>query len=299
MPRRRCSGLSTSISPPNDQNAWPPSDCSPSWSSRIILRPASTNSAVATRPASPTADDDHVGVHLLLPRVQAPLMRVAGQASIGCRCGEPLPGSFRPVHRPMMRAFIGTDTPALPLGSRSLPAGGRSRWRGAVRDPPHRRARRGIYRQKAAGNDTKHGGRAPEGRERITGSRQHQGASRRSLPSRSDSHKLLAAMARARPGRSNSVTSRYASTRQPPSQCYQPRRRQCGVVAAGSFGQAMSWLSALAKMTPPLQHRGAQRRLHGGGSYAAAAGLRPRAGQHVEVIMGSTFVVTPPRRCAP
>src|ERR687894_1672509 len=50
---RRCSGLSTSISPPSDQNACPPRLASGSWSSRITRRPASASSAVATRPASP------------------------------------------------------------------------------------------------------------------------------------------------------------------------------------------------------------------------------------------------------
>src|SRR5215210_1559636 len=50
---RRCSGLSTSISPPSDQNAWPPRFVSGSWSTRITRRPASASSAVATRPASP------------------------------------------------------------------------------------------------------------------------------------------------------------------------------------------------------------------------------------------------------
>src|SRR3954452_2897218 len=53
MRSRRCSGLSTSISPPSDQNAWPPSEASGSWSTRMTLRPASASSAVATRPASP------------------------------------------------------------------------------------------------------------------------------------------------------------------------------------------------------------------------------------------------------
>src|SRR3954447_1802908 len=53
MRSRRCSGLSTSISPPSDQNAWPPSEASGSWSRRMTLRPASASSAVATRPASP------------------------------------------------------------------------------------------------------------------------------------------------------------------------------------------------------------------------------------------------------
>ena len=53
MRMRRCSGLSTNISPPSDQNAWPPKLASGSWSSRITRRPASASSAVATRPASP------------------------------------------------------------------------------------------------------------------------------------------------------------------------------------------------------------------------------------------------------
>src|SRR3954469_25858933 len=50
---RRCSGLFTSMSPPSDQNAWPPKEASGSWSTRITRRPASASSAVATRPASP------------------------------------------------------------------------------------------------------------------------------------------------------------------------------------------------------------------------------------------------------
>src|SRR3954447_16793486 len=50
---RRCSGLSTNMSPPSDQNAWPPKLASGSWSSRITRRPASASSAVATSPASP------------------------------------------------------------------------------------------------------------------------------------------------------------------------------------------------------------------------------------------------------
>src|SRR3954469_21690704 len=50
---RRCSGLSTNIRPPSDQNAWPPRPASGSWSSTITRRPASASSAVATRPASP------------------------------------------------------------------------------------------------------------------------------------------------------------------------------------------------------------------------------------------------------
>src|SRR4051794_8546646 len=50
---RRCSGLSTNIRPPSDQNAWPPKLASGSWSTTITRRPASASSAVATRPASP------------------------------------------------------------------------------------------------------------------------------------------------------------------------------------------------------------------------------------------------------
>src|SRR5689334_16342700 len=53
MRSRRCSGLSTRNSPPNDQNAWPPSDASGSWSTSSTRRPASASSAVATRPANP------------------------------------------------------------------------------------------------------------------------------------------------------------------------------------------------------------------------------------------------------
>ncbi len=50
---RRCSGESTRNRPPKDQNAWPPSDASGSWSTRSTRRPASASSAVATRPARP------------------------------------------------------------------------------------------------------------------------------------------------------------------------------------------------------------------------------------------------------
>src|SRR4051794_22019113 len=53
MRTRRCSGESTRNRPPNDQYAWPPSDASGSWSTRITRRPASASSAVATRPARP------------------------------------------------------------------------------------------------------------------------------------------------------------------------------------------------------------------------------------------------------
>ncbi len=53
MPIRRCSGESTKNSPPNDQNAWPPSEASGSWSSSSTFLPASASSAVATSPASP------------------------------------------------------------------------------------------------------------------------------------------------------------------------------------------------------------------------------------------------------
>src|SRR4051794_38115254 len=53
MRSRRCWGLSTSISPPSDQNAWPPNEASGSWSRRMTLRPAPASSTVATRPASP------------------------------------------------------------------------------------------------------------------------------------------------------------------------------------------------------------------------------------------------------
>ena len=53
MPIRRCSGLSTKNSPPRLQNAWPPSDCSGSWSSSRTRLPASATSAAAARPARP------------------------------------------------------------------------------------------------------------------------------------------------------------------------------------------------------------------------------------------------------
>ncbi len=53
IPSRRCSGESTNIRPPNDQNAWPPSDASGSWSSSNTFLPASASSAVAASPASP------------------------------------------------------------------------------------------------------------------------------------------------------------------------------------------------------------------------------------------------------
>src|ERR1700691_2241168 len=53
MPSRRCSGLSTRNSPPNDQKAWPPRLCSPSWSTTMTRFPASAISVAATRPANP------------------------------------------------------------------------------------------------------------------------------------------------------------------------------------------------------------------------------------------------------
>ena len=53
MRMRRCSGLSTNISPPSDQNAWPPRELSGSWSTSSTFLPASASSAVATRPARP------------------------------------------------------------------------------------------------------------------------------------------------------------------------------------------------------------------------------------------------------
>src|SRR6478672_6252804 len=52
-PIRRCSGVSTRKRPPRLQNACPPRDCSPSWSTRITRRPASATSAAAVSPARP------------------------------------------------------------------------------------------------------------------------------------------------------------------------------------------------------------------------------------------------------
>ncbi|GAB4007463.1 hypothetical protein GCM10029992_61280 [Glycomyces albus] len=53
MPMRRCSGESTKNSPPNDQCACPPIDCSPSWSTSVTDFPSRTNSEAATSPANP------------------------------------------------------------------------------------------------------------------------------------------------------------------------------------------------------------------------------------------------------
>src|SRR6476469_2664482 len=53
MPIRRCSGLSTRKRPPKLQKAWPPRDCSPSWSTSTTRLPRSASSAVATSPARP------------------------------------------------------------------------------------------------------------------------------------------------------------------------------------------------------------------------------------------------------
>src|SRR4051812_43485372 len=52
-PSRRCSGVSTRNSPPNDQNAWPPRLAALSWSTRATRLPAVTSSWVAARPARP------------------------------------------------------------------------------------------------------------------------------------------------------------------------------------------------------------------------------------------------------
>ena len=46
-------GCSTRNRPPKDQNAWPPSEDSGSWSTTMTRRPASASSAAATRPARP------------------------------------------------------------------------------------------------------------------------------------------------------------------------------------------------------------------------------------------------------
>src|SRR5690606_17518621 len=53
IPMARCSGESTKNNPPNDQNACPPMDCSPSWSRSNTFLPARASSVVATSPASP------------------------------------------------------------------------------------------------------------------------------------------------------------------------------------------------------------------------------------------------------
>src|SRR5208283_5221481 len=51
--RRRCSGLSTKNSPPNDQKACPPTLALFSWSRISTRRPCPTNSHAATKPDRP------------------------------------------------------------------------------------------------------------------------------------------------------------------------------------------------------------------------------------------------------
>src|SRR5687768_8133014 len=78
---RRCSGLSTNIRPPSDQNACPPRLPSGSWSSRITRRPASASSAAATRPASP-APTTMTSVSILGRLLHAQDLRERGAADL-------------------------------------------------------------------------------------------------------------------------------------------------------------------------------------------------------------------------
>ena len=63
MRMRRCSGLSTNISPPSDQNAWPPKSASGSWSSRITLLAGVGQLGGGDQPREPAAHDDRIGLH--------------------------------------------------------------------------------------------------------------------------------------------------------------------------------------------------------------------------------------------
>ena len=65
---RRCSGESTNISPPNDQNAWPPSDCSRLLVEQDHALAGVDHLARRDQPRQPAADDDHICVHGFLRR---------------------------------------------------------------------------------------------------------------------------------------------------------------------------------------------------------------------------------------
>ena len=89
---RRCSGLSTKNSPPSDQNAWPPSEASASWSRRMTRRPASPRRPRPTRPASPaptTMTSASTGAILVAARPRSGTMTTdggpatAGRAALG------------------------------------------------------------------------------------------------------------------------------------------------------------------------------------------------------------------------
>ena len=63
MRRRRCSGLSTRNSPPKDQNAWPPSDASGSWSTSDHAPAGVGELGRGDEAGQAGPDDDDVGVH--------------------------------------------------------------------------------------------------------------------------------------------------------------------------------------------------------------------------------------------
>ena len=64
MRSRRCSGLSTRNRPPNDQNAWPPSEASGSWSTQDHPPAGVGQLGGGDQAGQAGADDDDVGVQV-------------------------------------------------------------------------------------------------------------------------------------------------------------------------------------------------------------------------------------------
>jgi hypothetical protein len=101
---RRCSGVSTRNSPPNDHGAYPPSDDCGSWLTMITRRPASDSSAAAVGPAS------------LAPTMITP-------ADVGVGEGAGIRGALHPARRRRPLSFPSCEIPR-PAGASGPPVPG-------------------------------------------------------------------------------------------------------------------------------------------------------------------------------
>ena len=206
MRMRRCSGESTNISPPNDQNACPPSDCSPSWSSRITRLPGVDQLAGRDQPGQPAADDDHIRVHAFLSRplpagvcgLSSRRSRPARAASRGrARASRP-PPALTSRDDALASRGVAHAVPSRPVpGSR--PADSRSRSAGRALRSSHMEERASrIDRQHAA---------APRRRNSQSGqpqdARDHAAARTPSMPRRLDAGGLQHARAPPRSARAS------------------------------------------------------------------------------------------------